>query len=67
MISPAVLAAFAAAGIAMVSACFGVGMARLLWADDLKHAQSIDEIRSRTESSLRQTIDALQQQLDTKR
>ena len=67
MTSPAVFAAFCAAALSMVSAMFGVGMARMLWADDLKHAQSIDEIRSRTEASLRRTIDALQKQLEIKR
>lgn len=44
--------------LAMVGALFGAGMARLLWADDLKQAQRIDEIRSRTEASLMRTITA---------
>jgi hypothetical protein len=44
--------------LAMVGALFGAGMARLLWADDLKQAKRIDEIRSRTEASLQRTIAA---------
>ena len=36
MIGPAGLAFFGAAGIAMASALFGVGIARMVWADDLK-------------------------------
>ena len=56
-------AAFGAAGLAMIGAIFGVGMARLIWADDLKHAQKIDEIRSRTETALKGTIESLEQQI----
>ena len=44
--------------LAMIGALFGAGMARLLWAGDLKQAQRIDEIRSRTEASLMRTIAA---------
>lgn len=61
--SVAVFAAFAAAGLAMLSATFGVAMARLVWAEDLKHAQRIDEIRSRTEISLKNTIESLERQI----
>jgi hypothetical protein len=51
-----VLAASAAAVIAFASAIFGVGMARILWAEDLQHARHIDEIRSRTEAALHERI-----------
>lgn len=56
-------AGFAAAALAMVGAMFGVAMARLIWADDLKHAQRIDEIRSRTEVHLKDHIKALENQI----
>lgn len=58
------MAVSAAAVIAMASAMFGVGMARMLWADDLKRARLIDEIRSRTEVHLRGTITALEKQIE---
>ena len=57
------LAIFSAIGIAMFSAAFGVGIARLIWADDLQHAQRIDEIRSRTEAALRSRIKIQAQRL----
>ena len=60
----ATLAYLGAIGIAMMSSLFGVGIARLLWANDLKFAQQIetrrkeiDVIRDQTESSLRKTIE----------
>lgn len=56
MTSAAQLAVFGAIGIALLSACFGVGVARLLWAEDLAQAQRIDAIRSRTEVHLRNLI-----------
>lgn len=59
------LAAFGAAALAMAGAFFGVAMARWLWADDLKHAQEIDQIRSRTEASLQHRIDAQSGTIDT--
>lgn len=66
--SSAVILAYLGAGlIAVSSATFGVGLARVLWADDLKRAQRIDEIRSRTELSLRSQIDSLKRQLDLKK
>lgn len=59
----ATLAMFAAAGIAMCSAGLGVGMARLLWAQDLRQAQEIDAIRSRTEVALRGRIKIMEKRL----
>ena len=53
----------AAALLAIAGALFGVGMAKLLWSEDLQHAQQIDEIRSETEGHLRGTIDALEGQI----
>lgn len=38
-------------------ALFGVGMARMIWADDLVAARRIDEIRSREEMALRSIIE----------
>lgn len=49
-------AAFGAAFLAMAGALFGVLFARMVWADDLKHAQQIDEIRSGTERALKSRI-----------
>lgn len=51
-----VLAYLGAAILAVGSATFGVGLARVLWAEDLKWAQQIDAIRSKTEVSLRERI-----------
>lgn len=62
--SALVLAYAGAAVIAIASASFGVGIARIIWADDLKHAQHIDEIRSRTEAYQKSTIESLQRQID---
>lgn len=67
MTSAFILAYLGAGFIAISSAAFGVGLARILWAEDLQHAQKIDEIRSRTELSLRSQIDSLQRQLDLKK
>lgn len=58
MSSAAFLAIFSAVAIAIASAAFGVGIARVFWADDLSRAKRIDEIRSRTETSLRDKIAA---------
>ncbi len=49
--------------LAIAGSLFGAGMARLLWADDLRHAQEIDAIRSRTENALRSTIASLERQV----
>lgn len=65
--SVVVPAALAAAVLAMAGAMFGVAMARLLWADDLKHAQRIDEIRRRTEVALKNTIESLERQIATQK
>lgn len=59
----AILAYLGAAIIAAGSALFGVGTARVLWADDLKHAQRIDSLRSQTEGHLRETIKHLESQV----
>jgi hypothetical protein len=49
--------------LAAGGALFGATTARLFWADDLKHAQKIDAIRSETEKHLRCQIKALEDQL----
>lgn len=61
------LAAWGAAAVAIAAALFGVGIARMVWAEDLRNAQShlesarrIDEIRSQTEQSLRDHIATLE-------
>ncbi len=60
------LAYFGAGAIALGSAIFGVGIARMFWADDLAHVQAIeakrkdtDLIKDQIEHSLRETIKAL--------
>ena len=53
-------AGFAAAAIAMAGAVFGATIARVFWAEDLKHAQRIDAIRSQTEEHLRDQIKAME-------
>jgi len=63
MTHAAIPAIFGAAFLAMVGAFFGLVMARLIWAEDLKQAQSIDVIRSKTEIALRSQIDSLERQL----
>lgn len=60
MINVVTIAWLGAVGIAMCSAIFGVGVARVLWADDLRHSKHIDEIRNKTEASLRKTIEHLE-------
>lgn len=59
MISALHMAMWSAIVLAMCGAVFGVCVARLLWADDLKQAQTIDAIRSDTEASLRKSIAAM--------
>lgn len=49
--------------LVMAGSLFGVSMARVLWADDLHQARSIDEIRSRTEKSLREQVAILQEHI----
>lgn len=44
-------------------AFFGIIAARVLWAEDLQHAQRIDEIRSRTQKALEGTIESLRKQI----
>ena len=58
--SPVILAYCGAAAIAMASAVFGVGIARLIWAEDLTHARRIDELRSQTETHLRSQIKSME-------
>lgn len=58
-----ILPVIGAATIALGSAILGVGMARLIWADDLKQAIYIDEIRSKTENNLRELIAIQETQL----
>lgn len=48
MSSAALLAIWSSVVLAMAGSFFGVCLARLLWAEDLKFAKHIDEIRSRT-------------------
>lgn len=67
VMSAAILSYIGAVLIAANSALFGVGMARLIWADDLKHAQRIDKIRSKTEDYLRNQIESMQRQLDSRK
>lgn len=63
----ATLAWAAAAGIAMCSAMFGAAITRVFWYSDastkLEQAQRLDEIRSRTEQSLRQTEQLLRDRI----
>lgn len=60
---PVILAYCAAGFISVSSAVFGVALARLVWADDLKHAREIDVIRSKTEIQLRNYIKILEDQI----
>ncbi len=53
----------AAMVLVMASAFFGVVLARMVWADDLKHALRIDALRKQTEEHLRNTIESLERQL----
>ncbi len=66
MITPTILAACAAIGISLTSAALGVGMARIIWAEDLLHARQLGEIRDRTEGHLRDTVAALRGQIAAK-
>lgn len=63
MASVALFALYSAMLLALAGAFFGVCIARLVWADDLKQAQRIDAIRSRTEVALRGQIAALEKHL----
>lgn len=60
----AIPAVLAASILAFSGAFFGVTIARLTWADDLKHAQRIDEIRTRTQGHMERQIEAQQQTID---
>lgn len=66
------LAASSAAGISMLSALFGVGIARMMWADDLKFTRQLeaqrvqtDAIRDQGEAAMRGTIAAQEERLKT--
>jgi hypothetical protein len=60
VVNAAIPAILGAALLAMAGASFGVVMARMIWADDLKQAQHIDEIRSRTQQHMERQIEAMQ-------
>lgn len=67
MLSAFMMATTAAGALAMVSAGFGVFMARLVWSEDLVQARQIDEIRSGTETSLRARIAIMERSRDSLR
>lgn len=52
--------------LAAAGALFGVVLARVLWTEDLRQAIHIDEIRSRTETSLRGSIAAQERMIALK-
>lgn len=56
MASTTLLAVLGAVIIATGAAAFGVGMARMLWAEDLRHTQRLEETRRKTEAHLRNSI-----------
>lgn len=65
------LAVSGAAVVAICSAFFGVTLARLVWAEDLRSAQfkletaqQIDEVRSRTEGYMRNEISSLKKHIE---
>lgn len=65
MTSAAQGAILSAALLAIAGAFFGVCMARMLWAHDLKHTQDLRRIWDRTELAMRGTIELQQRQIET--
>jgi hypothetical protein len=59
----AMVAIFAAALLAMVGAFFGVCIARLVWADDLKHAKELRKINDRIIATQQKHINLLRERL----
>lgn len=57
-------AIFGAALLAMVGAIFGVCIARLLWADDLRHAYSLRETSRKTEDALHSIVQSQSKQIE---
>ena len=57
------MAIWSAILLAMSGALFGVCIARVVWSDDLKHAQRLRQIWDQTEAAMRSTIDTQNEQL----
>lgn len=55
---------FGAAALAMVGAFFGLCVARLMWADDLRHAQHLRQIWDESEKAMRETIEIQQRRIE---
>lgn len=49
--------------LAMVGAVFGVGLARLLWAEDLQRTQEMAQTWDRTKAAMAATIEAQQRHI----
>lgn len=64
MINAAQAAIWSALLLAMAGTVFGVCMARLVWADDLKHALRLRELWEQTRTSMEETIKSQQSQID---
>lgn len=67
MLSAVHLAFFSAALLAITGALFGVCIARLLWADDLRFTQSLKTNWDGSRKAMEGTIAALQKTVDLQR
>ena len=56
MTSAAQMAIWSVVLLAMAGCFFGICIARLVWADDLRHTKELRKIWDRTETALRSTI-----------
>lgn len=60
----AMVAIYAAALLSMVSALFGIALARLIWAEDLKFTLELKENWDATQRAYEGTIEAQRKQIE---
>lgn len=60
------LPVLAAGVLAMISAFFGVVMARVFWAEDLKHVEQLRASWARQEGFMQDSIESLQRTIEAK-
>lgn len=60
------IAVLAAGALAMVSAFFGICIARAVWADDLRHAENLRVSWDKQQASMEETIAAMGKTIEYK-
>ena len=66
MIRASHLALFGAMLLSMGGALFGIGVARALWADDLRRTEELKVYWDNSRTAMESTIDSLRRNIETK-